>query len=180
MHRAGQDRRFSAVEQVWRKLPSRLIDVLPDDTTDELNAAVSRLTGMPMAQRMRSEKDLGETMVIAHAVVAAERGNAVIVLVDDGYGRGMVAKEQRRLQRLRSANSSLGSISLISTLTVLEKAAAKGLLPDRAAMRKLYKRLQELDDGLIPIGATNLMKLSCWGQARMSQAPQAIDGEQPG
>jgi hypothetical protein len=29
-------------------------------------------------------------------------------------------------------------------------------------MRDLYGRLRELDDGLPPLGTTNLMKLHCW------------------
>lgn len=37
-----------------------------------------------MEERLKHPKDLGETMVIAHAVVAAEAGETVTVLIDDG------------------------------------------------------------------------------------------------
>ncbi len=162
LRKARQDERFAAAERVWSKLPSRLMEVLSDDATDELAAAVHRIAGMPIEQRVRSNKDLGETMVIAHAVVAAERGDNVIVLMDDGGGRRIVALEQRRLQRVHAENNLLGRIDLISTLTVLKKAAGREHLPDKASMRELYERLCRLDDGLVPIATAGLMDLPCW------------------
>jgi len=162
LRKARQDERFAAAERVWKKLPSRLMEVLSDDATDELAAAVHRIAGMPIKQRVHSNKDLGETMVIAHAVVAAERGENVIVLIDDGGGRSMVAVEQRRLQRLHAVNGVVGRIDLISTLTVLKKAAGREHLPDKAAMRQFYERLRKLDDGLAPLATTGLMDLPCW------------------
>lgn len=162
LRKARQDERFVAAERVWKKLPPRLMEVLSDDANDELAAAVHRIAGMPIEQRVRSNKDLGETMVVAHAVVAAERGESVIVLIDDGGGRRIVALEQRRLQRLQSVNETVGRIDLISTLTVLKKAAGREHLPDKASMRELYKRLRKLDDGLTPLATSGLMELSCW------------------
>ena len=53
---------------------------LPDDVTPELATVVQRISGLPIAERMKHAKDLGETMVIAHAVVAAESGQPVTVL----------------------------------------------------------------------------------------------------
>lgn len=164
LRKSRQDERFAAAERVWKKLPSRLMEVLSDDVTDELAAAVHRIAGMPIEQRVRSNKDLGETMVVAHAVVAAERGESVIVLIDDGGGRRMVALEQRRLQRLQSVNEIVGRIDLISTITVLKKAAGREYLPDKASLRELYKRLRKLDDGLPPLVTSGLMELSCWNE----------------
>lgn len=103
------------------------MEVLSDDATDELAAAVHRIAGMPIEQRVHSNKDLGETMVIAHAV-----------------------------------NGVPGRIDLISTLTVLKKAAGREHLPDKASMRVLYERLRKLDDGLAPLATTGLMDLPCW------------------
>ncbi|MER7002343.1 hypothetical protein ABT297_04750 [Dactylosporangium sp. NPDC000555] len=68
-------------------------------------------------------------MVIAHAVVAAEAGADVVVLIDDGPGAKAATGEIRRLQRLRADGSPTGSISLASTLIVLEKAAATIHIP---------------------------------------------------
>lgn len=48
------------------------LEVLSDDVTYGLSAAVERISGAPFEQRVHSSMDLGETMVIAHAAVAAE------------------------------------------------------------------------------------------------------------
>lgn len=123
LRKAQQEQRFAAAERVLSKVPQRLLEILSDDVTDELASAVHRIAGVPIKQRVRSSKDLGETMVIAHATVAAERGERVIVLIDDGGGRRMAAVEAARLQRLQAAGHSVGRIDLISTVTVLQKAA---------------------------------------------------------
>ena len=101
-------------------------------------------------------------MVIAHAVVMAEAGNDVYVLIDDGGGRKLAGSEARRLDRLRRAGRKVGAIWLVGTVTVLEKAAGSEYLPDRGAMRDLYQRLRGLDDGLPPLDQTRLMVLPCW------------------
>lgn len=162
LRKSAHDKRFAATERVWRKLPERLMNVLSDDATDELAAAVARISGIPFDQRIRSSRDLGETMVIAHAVVAAEAGAHVLVLMDDTEGCKQVAKESRRLQRLHEAKKTVGSVRLIHTLTVLERAAAGEYLPHKNSMRDLYRQLRTLDDGLPSLDATNLMTLPCW------------------
>ena len=105
--------------------------MLPDDVTPELATVVQRISGLPMAERMRHTKDLGEIMVIAHAVVAAESGQPVTVLIDDGPGAKIATSEIRRLQRLGTSGRSVGSITLASTLTVLGRAAGTEHLPDQ-------------------------------------------------
>lgn len=162
LRKSRTDSRFSAAGQVWRKLGPRYMEVLSDDITDELAAAVNRISGMPVGQRIRRGKDLGEVMVIAHAVVRAEGGNDVYVLIDDGGGRKLAGSEARRLDRLRRAGRKVGAIWLVGTVTVLEKAAGSEYLPDRGAMRDLYQRLRGLDDGLPPLDQTRLMVLPCW------------------
>lgn len=162
LRKAGHDQRFAAAARVWKRLPEKLMEVLSDDATDKLAAAVHRISGIPFEERMRSSKDLGETMVIAHAAVAAEAGENVIVLIDDGEGCCDAAKEARRLQRLLKAGEPVGSIGLVHTVTVLERAAGAEYLPDKNSMRDLYGRLRTLDDGLPPLDATTLMTLPCW------------------
>jgi hypothetical protein len=66
-----------------------------DDVTPELATVVQRISGLPMAERMKHAKDLGEIMVIAHAVVAAESGQSVTVLIDDGPGAAIAMSEIR-------------------------------------------------------------------------------------
>ncbi|GLY99491.1 hypothetical protein [Actinoplanes sp. NBRC 103695] len=115
-----------------------------------------------MAERLRQSKDLGETMVIAHAVVAADAGADVIVLIDDGLGAQTATGEIRRLDRRRTTGSAIGSIRLASTLTVLEKAAGTAHVADTAQMREIYQRLRNLDDGLPPIEKTPLLTTVRW------------------
>lgn len=107
-------------------------------------------------------KDLGETMVIAHAVVAAEAGESVTVLIDDGPGIRTATTEIARLQRLRAIGRTVGSIRLVNTLTVLERAAGSQHIPDKLAMRTVYARLRSLDDGLPPIEQTTLLGSPRW------------------
>jgi hypothetical protein len=164
LRKSREDERFRPAAVVWRKLAPRWIQILPDDETPELAAVGHRITRQPMAERMRHPKDLGETMVIAHAVVAAEAGETVTVLIDDGPGARTAASEIRRLQRLRVDGRSVGSIRLASTLTVLARAAGGDHLQDRAAMRETYKRLRDLDDGLPPVEATNLLSPDLWSR----------------
>jgi hypothetical protein len=115
-----------------------------------------------MAERRKHPKDLGEIMVIAHAVVAAEAGATVTVLIDDGDGARIATSEVRRLQRLSANGLAVGSIRLASTLTVLGRAAGSEHVPDRLTMRDIYGRLRALDDGLPPVETTGLLPASLW------------------
>lgn len=156
------DERFRAAAKVWQKLTPRWMHILSDDPTPELAAVIHRITRQPMEQRLKRPKDLGETMVVAHAVVAAEAGETVTVLIDDGDGARIATSEMSRLERLRSAGHAVGSIRLVSTLTILERVANGQLIPDKAAMRSIYERLRRLDDGLPPIEATSLLSPVRW------------------
>lgn len=162
LSKARQDERFRVAEGIWRKLTPNWVQILSDDQTPELEGVVQRITHQPMAERMRRPKDLGEIMVIAHAVVAAEAGQEVTVLIDDGEGARTATSEINRLERLRRSGRPVGSVTLASTLTILERAAQKQYVPGKADMRQLYRRLRELDDGLPPIETTRLLSPGLW------------------
>ena len=147
---------------VWQRILPDWVVVMSDDVTPALDGVVRRVSGLPMADQKKEKKDLGETTVVAHTVVAAEAGAEVAVLIDEGAGSLVASSEKRRLDRLRAQGCSVGSISLVSTLTVLERAAGREHLPDRAAMRAVYERMRKLDDGLPPIEATELLSPSLW------------------
>lgn len=164
LRKAQQDPRFRPAAQMWRRLTPGWIQVLSDDETPELSAVVNRLTRQPLHERLRQSKDLGETMVIAHAVVAAEAGQSVLVLIDDGPGARMATGEMRRLDRLRHSGRAAGSIGLVSTLTVLERAAGGQHIPTKDAMRAVCQRLRGLDDGLPPIENTRLLATTRWSR----------------
>lgn len=162
LRKASQDTRFRAAGATWRKLTPKWVQVLSDDPTPELTAVVERITRLPALERLQRSKDLGELMVVAHAVVAAESGQTVRVLIDDGQGARLATAEAARLERLRSQGKPVGVVELVSTLTVLEVAVQKGLVADRGAMRDLYGRMRNLDDGLPPIGDTRLLSRKVW------------------
>lgn len=160
--KSHRDPRFRAVEKVWKKIPGRLLEVLPDDPTPELLSALERITRQPWGQRLSTAKDLGETMVVAHAVVLAEAGQSVRVIIDDRGGAELATNEIRRLDRLRATGRAYGSIVLVNTVTILEKAAGTEYLPDKQAMREVYGRLRGCDDGLLPIQQTRLLSTHLW------------------
>lgn len=162
LRKAQHDPRFRTAASVWRKLTPGWIEVLSDDQTPELAVVVHRITRQSMERRLESPKDLGETMVIAHAVVAAEAGDTVTILIDDGPGTRTATAEINRLRRLEVSGHRVGMIRLVGTMTVLERAAGGQHIPDKTAMRTIYARLRCLDDGLPPIERTNLLRLPCW------------------
>lgn len=138
LRKSTQDQRFSAASTVLKKLPQTLFEILPDDMTEELEPAVSRLGKIPARKRMRDSKDLGELMVIAHAAISAESGHSMFVLIDDGDGRSLASSEAQRLNRLRNTGASVGTLSIVGTTTILERAAGTEFIPNRDEMRKLY------------------------------------------
>ncbi len=161
--KARRELRFRPAGLVWAKLANaNRIEVLSDDVTDELAFAVERLTRMPMSERMSQAKDLGETMVVAHAAVAAESGQDVAILVDDGGGAHMAENERRRMERLRAQGKSVGSISIYSTISVLMAAGKRRYVADRGEMRKVYEQLRGCDDGLVNIAQTPLLSADAW------------------
>ncbi len=164
LRKSKTDARFVAVDQVLGKVPEKLLKVLSDDETLELAKAVNRIAGKPLVERRRSGKDLGELMVISHAVVMAEAGVSVTVLIDDTGGQLLATKEKARLQRLKRKQPEVGELRLVKTESVLKAAAGGMYLPDRGAMRDLYQRLRSLDDGLAPIEQTGLLNLECWSK----------------
>jgi hypothetical protein len=162
LRKSRSDRRFHAAAAVWNKLPEKYLEILSDDATPDLIAAVSRISQLPFDERKRSAKDLGETMVVAHAAVKAEAGQSVIVIIDERQGAQLAQAEKNRLNRLRARGLTVGNISVTNTLSILRKAAGTSHLPDRAAMRTIYERLRECDDGLLSINQTNLLSQRLW------------------
>lgn len=83
-------------------------------------------------------------------------------IIDAGPGARIATSEIHRLRLLRTRGVAVGSISLASTLTVLERAAGTEHLPDKGTMQSIYERLRRLDDGLPPINKTNLLSPTHW------------------
>jgi hypothetical protein len=172
--KAQGDARFRAAADVLAKLSKTdWLRVPSDEVTPDLAAAVLRITAVPMAERMTQAKDLGEIMVVAHAAVQADTGRDVSVLIDDGRGAQLAAIEAARLRRLRGQGRDVGSLSLLNTLLVLERAAGRRYLPDRPSMRRVYDQLRHCDDGLVDIKQTDLLSKRVWAVGD----PQAGPGD---
>ncbi|EWT03719.1 hypothetical protein N864_19195 [Intrasporangium chromatireducens Q5-1] len=155
--------KFEAAAPTWARLEhAKRLTVLPDDLTPALEAVVQRLSNTPMIERMAVSKDLGEELVIAHAVVRAEAGADVIMLIDEIKGARAAAHEIRRLERLASQGQAVGSLALYNTHTILKACIRTTYIPDRNAMRTIYTRLRGYDDGLIDIRQTDLLSNSTW------------------
>ncbi|MDQ2852706.1 MAG: hypothetical protein M3Y49_18610, partial [Actinomycetota bacterium] len=123
---------------------------------------IQRLSNTPMADRMKDGKDLGEELVIAHAVAQAEAGAAVVMLIDEIRGAAVATREIGRLERLAAAGQPVGTLSLYSTLTVLKLGIGLRLIPDRNTMRNVHALLRGCDDGLVHIDQTDLLSHRSW------------------
>ncbi|MHA7295217.1 PIN domain-containing protein [Arthrobacter sp. HLT1-21] len=122
---------------------------LDADNAKALSIAVKKLTGMPLAQRLTESSDLGEIMVIAHAMVRKERGESVLVVIDEHRGQRLASKF---------------GIKVIDTALILSKAIVLGLITDRGDMRKTYDALRKYDSGLVDIGSTTLLGSELWAK----------------
>ncbi|WP_448070822.1 hypothetical protein [Georgenia yuyongxinii] len=166
LRKARRDNRFERSEDVWRRLRgSRHLEILADDEENQaLSRAVAHLSGAPLHVRGRQAEDLGEIMVLAHAEVLVQSGVDVTVLIDEGLGRRLAVNQARRLRSARP--EGVGTLYLMSTITVLDRAIGTPHLPDKATLRETYKRLSALDDG-IPhdIKTTNLLNSPRWSSA---------------
>ncbi|MHA3683745.1 hypothetical protein ACXR2T_02300 [Leucobacter sp. HY1910] len=132
---AGTARFHSRHWHVFEALVSNgLVKLLIDDVRDKaLVAATVSVSKQTVMQRALTSKDLGETMVVAHALKMARIGKAVIVLVDDGGG-----------QRLARQHG----LKVTSTLGILRDAARLGMVETRGDMKLIYARIAQYDDGL--------------------------------
>ncbi|SNY72234.1 hypothetical protein [Paractinoplanes atraurantiacus] len=70
---AGPSLNFLAVGQ------QNILIRTDDLTTWQFAEAVTRISGMPAQDRVRSRKSLGEIMVLAHASVFVQQGQEVFV-----------------------------------------------------------------------------------------------------
>lgn len=120
------------------------IEVLADDIQDEeLAKLVQRVTGMNASIRLAEPRDLGETMVIAHALKRLAVGETAFALIDEWRG-----------QRLAKDHG----VPFISTEGVLRAAVAQRRITDRGEMREFYETLRQYDDGLVHIENTTLLE----------------------
>lgn len=142
--KARQQKRFANCETALNGLIARgQIEMLLDDITDQaLTQQVRRITGVGTAIRLGESRDLGETMVIAHALKQKAAGEEVHVLIDEWRGQKVAVDH---------------GIKVVSTESILIRAISLQLIADRGEMRKVYSRLRDFDDGLVHIDQTQLL-----------------------
>lgn len=168
LRKARVDGRFSTVTNQWSKLRNaEKLRVLPDDVTVELDAVVTRIERMPLVQRLETNQDLGELMVISHAVILGELGEDVVVVIQEGNGTRLARMEASRLGR-RAAQATdgvmPGSIEVWSVDHILRVATLQGCpeIPNQAAMKKIWKEMRKYDDALPAIKETSLLDPELW------------------
>ena len=149
-----RDPRFrgTPAEATWRKLCSAgRISVLDDTlTTQQFIDAVTRISGQPAHERIRSTRSLGEIMVLTHASVFAQQGQDVYVLIDEGDGRGRALREIAWLQ----GRQAPGRLVLWSTPQVLKQASVQdGWIKGGLTWEAVYRQMRRFDDGLPPLAS---------------------------
>jgi hypothetical protein len=108
--------------------------MLSDDPEDKsLVRQVERVAGIPMVRRVKEPKDLGETLVLAHALRMTAEGQSVVVLIDESEG---------------TKKARMYGLKILTTVGVLAAAAGYGLIQDRREMQTRYESIAEYDDGL--------------------------------
>ncbi|MBG0738890.1 hypothetical protein IV500_05570 [Paeniglutamicibacter antarcticus] len=129
------------------------------EDAEALSVAVKKLTGTPLAERLTESQDLGEILVIAHAMVRKDRGEVVFVVIDEWRGQQLASKF---------------GIKVIDTAWILSSAVVRGLIADRGEMKKTYDALRKYDSGLVHIDQTALLKPALWAQKPKSKAAPGI------
>lgn len=132
---------------IWNRLKmSGRIRILDDYLTlTQFAATVTRISGMPAQQRMRSSRDLGEILVIGHASVAVQERHHAYVLMDESDGRRRVL---RNGSGCRDQNLT-GALTLWSTPNVLAHAGQQtGWITNDLTWEQVYKAMMSFDDGL--------------------------------
>lgn len=156
VNRKAQTAKFVGCDQALSTLiATEQVEVLFDDISDkELAQQVRRITGVGTAIRLGESKDLGETMVIAHALKLQASGVDVRVLIDEWRGQ-RVAMDH--------------GLKVVSTEMILLGAIDLSLITDRGLMRTTYQRLRDYDDGLVHIDQTSLLERGRYRLARESR-----------
>lgn len=140
--KSADSQKFSKAVRVFDAfVRDSMIEVLESDAENDLELvqAIRTVSPLPPSELLvRRRKDLGEIMVVAHAIKLRDHGHEVSLVVDDRGGR-VLAKQH--------------NFETISTVRILGTAASLGLI-DYASMKKTYERLrpsngsEPMDDGL--------------------------------
>ncbi|WP_166997267.1 hypothetical protein [Paramicrobacterium fandaimingii] len=151
--KSSQQKRFAECENdLANVIAHGQIEKLRDDIEDvALSQQVNRITGLGTRVRLGESKDLGETMVIAHALKLKQSGAEARVFIDEWRGQRVALRH---------------GLKVVSTESILVGAISLKLVSDRGEMRKIYDKLREFDDGLVHIDQTQLLSRERYRRAR--------------
>lgn len=143
---AGKDRKYPGLAQRWARLEaSQFIRVLPRLTAVDAPARVveviEQIRGLEFEQAVRRRRDLGEVVVISHAVHLSEQGHHVIALIDDQEGQHLASR---------------WGLEVLTIEDVLAIAINLGLFPTVGRLREVYEKLRAYGDGLVPFPKSGL------------------------
>jgi len=121
---AGVTKRWAAVATSGRfKVLAEVAVGLGDQ---RVVAEAARLRDTDPDSALNAQRDLGEVLTVAHAVVDRQDGLNVVVSIDDSYGARLAAAE--RFQNL-------------DTVTIVRLAIRLGIITAKADLRTLYGAL---------------------------------------
>lgn len=146
-----RDPRFARTRawRTWTTLRTAgRLEILSDElVTARFTDAVTRISGMPAAERVRSKPSLGEIMVLAHASDLAQEGCEVFVLLDEKDGRRRARDEIDWLKKQCAAPFILWSTPQL----VRQAGDQPGWIKGDLTWQRVYDRMRPFDDGLPPL-----------------------------
>jgi predicted nucleic acid-binding protein len=143
-----QDKKYSGVAKRWNAaVVSHRIEVLEEVAVgrgdQRVALEVARMRDMDLADALRNQRDLGEVLTVAHAVVARNDGLTVAVSIDDSYGARL---------------ADIARIQNIDSVKILELAIKLEIIPSKKDLQKIYTALQKYSS-LPNLNGTGLLKL---------------------
>jgi hypothetical protein len=124
---------------------------------------VYSLSRMPLAERLQTSKDLGELMVIAHAKMRSDRGEKVVVIIDEWRGQQLASQVGLRV---------------INTERILLMGIKTGHVTDKNHMKKLYEEFRTFDLGLVAIEQTKLLSPEVWKESEKQASHVEISDDE--
>jgi hypothetical protein len=158
-------RQFKHATDVWRKVPDRFKNVIPDVPTDDLRELCETVLGTDFDTMYSHRKDRGENMAILHGVLLARAGEKVLLVCDEEAGTQLIKKQARLLamQHVQGQHTPGGKIEHADTLTLLSWAIEGGYFDSREHFLKKYHAMATLDEALPrDVSTTDLLKSPPW------------------
>jgi predicted nucleic acid-binding protein len=142
-----QGRKYAAVSRRWpAAVMSGRFEVLDEVAVgvadQRVVAEAARLRDTDPDSALSAQRDLGEILTVAHAVVARSDGLQVAVSTDDSYGARLAGAEQ---------------LLNLDTVAILRLAIRLGLIAAKTDLQTLYRALS-LYSHLPPLTATRLLE----------------------